>query len=92
MRTGSTVNPSEVDPVALYKRIFGPEFKDPNAAAFKPDYLWFTDADIAHSRDNLRMLVARAKDGNRVLVSLMAPRTIQRTRTLQSRRRVFLQR
>ena len=42
------------------------------AAAFKPDYLWFTDADIAHSADNLRMLVARAKDGNRVLVSLMA--------------------
>jgi hopene-associated glycosyltransferase HpnB len=46
------------------------------AAAFKPDYLWFTDADIAHAPDNLRMLVARAqdggKDGNRVLVSLMA--------------------
>ena len=42
------------------------------ATAFKPDYLWFTDADIAHSSDNLRMLVARAKDGNRVLVSLMA--------------------
>jgi len=42
------------------------------AAAFKPDYLWFTDADIAHAPDNLRMLVARAVDGNRVLVSLMA--------------------
>jgi uncharacterized protein DUF1552 len=37
MRAGSTVNPSEVDPVNLYKRIFGPEFKDPNAAEFKPD-------------------------------------------------------
>ena len=37
MRAGSTVNPSEVDPVALYKRIFGPEFSDPNAAEFKPD-------------------------------------------------------
>jgi hypothetical protein len=37
MRAGSTVNPSEVDPVSLYKRIFGPEFKDPNAAEFKPD-------------------------------------------------------
>jgi hypothetical protein len=36
MRAGSTVNPSEVDPVALYKRIFGAEFRDPNAAAFKP--------------------------------------------------------
>jgi hypothetical protein len=28
---------SEVDPVSLYRRIFGPEFKDPNAAEFKPD-------------------------------------------------------
>jgi hypothetical protein len=37
MRTGSTVNPSEVDPVNLYRRIFGPEFQDPNAAEFKPD-------------------------------------------------------
>jgi hypothetical protein len=37
MRAGSTVNPSEVDPVNLYKRIFGPEFQDPNAAEFKPD-------------------------------------------------------
>jgi hypothetical protein len=37
MRAGSTVNPSEVDPVALYKRIFGPEFKDPNSAEFTPD-------------------------------------------------------
>jgi hypothetical protein len=37
MRAGSTVNPSEVDPVKLYQRIFGPEFQDPNAAKFEPD-------------------------------------------------------
>ncbi len=37
MRAGSTVNPTEVDPINLYQRIFGPEFKDPNAAEFKPD-------------------------------------------------------
>jgi hypothetical protein len=37
MRAGSTVNPSEVDPVNLYRRMFGAEFKDPNAAEFKPD-------------------------------------------------------
>ncbi len=37
MRTGATVNPSEVDPVKLYRRIFGPEFADPNAAEFEPD-------------------------------------------------------
>src|SRR6185437_6525343 len=42
------------------------------AAAGEPDFLWFTDADIAHSPDNLRQLAARAPDGKKVLVSLMA--------------------
>jgi len=37
-----------------------------------PDYLWLTDADIAHTPDNLRRLVARAEAGKLVLVSLMA--------------------
>jgi hypothetical protein len=37
MRAGSTVNPSEVDPVSLYRRIYGPEFQDPNKGEFKPD-------------------------------------------------------
>ena len=29
--------PSETSPVALYTRVFGPEFADPNAATFVPD-------------------------------------------------------
>lgn len=37
MRKGETVNPSEVDPIKLYRRLFGPEFQDPNAAEFTPD-------------------------------------------------------
>ncbi|WP_395336736.1 DUF1552 domain-containing protein [Novosphingobium sp. BL-8H] len=37
MRAGSTVNPSEVDPVQFYRRLFGPEFQDPNKAEFRPD-------------------------------------------------------
>jgi hypothetical protein len=36
-RAGSAMNPSEVSPLALYTRIFGPEFQDPNAAGFTPD-------------------------------------------------------
>ena len=36
------------------------------------EFLWFTDADIAHSPDNLSRLVARAEEDKRVLVSLMA--------------------
>ena len=41
-------------------------------AADPPDYLWLTDADIAHAPDNLRLLVARAEKNKLVLVSLMA--------------------
>jgi len=37
-----------------------------------PEFIWFTDADIAHGSDNLRSLVSRAQDGDKVLVSLMA--------------------
>ena len=36
-RSGSAINPSEMSPAALYTRIFGPDFKDPNAADFTPD-------------------------------------------------------
>jgi hypothetical protein len=36
-RGGSVVNPAETSPLALYTRVFGPDFKDPNAADFTPD-------------------------------------------------------
>lgn len=36
-RGPNIANASEPSPVALYTRIFGPEFTDPNAADFKPD-------------------------------------------------------
>jgi len=36
-RGGSVRNPSEVSPVKLYGRVFGPEFVDPNGADFTPD-------------------------------------------------------
>ena len=42
------------------------------ATRVTPEFVWFTDADIAHSPDNLRRLVARAEQDGRVLVSLMA--------------------
>jgi hopene-associated glycosyltransferase HpnB len=41
-------------------------------AAGEPDFLWLTDADIAHAPDNLTKLVARAESGGLVLTSLMA--------------------
>lgn len=42
------------------------------AAGDAPDYLWLTDADIAHAPDTLRTLITRAMGEKRVLVSLMA--------------------
>jgi hopene-associated glycosyltransferase HpnB len=42
------------------------------ASISAPEFLWFTDADIAHAPDTLRSLVARAEKNGRVLVSLMA--------------------
>ena len=45
--------------------------KQGTLAAGTPDYIWFTDADIAHQPENLRKLMARAVAGNRVLTSLM---------------------
>jgi hypothetical protein len=36
-RVDSGKVPAEVSPLALYMRIFGPEYKDPNAAEFVPD-------------------------------------------------------
>jgi hopene-associated glycosyltransferase HpnB len=41
-------------------------------AAGTPDYLWLTDADIAHTANNLSKLVARAEAGKLVLTTLMA--------------------
>jgi hopene-associated glycosyltransferase HpnB len=43
-----------------------------HARADGPSYLWLTDADIAHTPDNLRRLTARAEAGRLVLVTLMA--------------------
>ena len=41
-------------------------------AGSPPDFYWFTDADIAHSPDNLRRLIERMTSSNHVMVSLMA--------------------
>jgi hopene-associated glycosyltransferase HpnB len=42
------------------------------ASELKPDFLWFTDADIEHAPDTLRRLVYRAEKDSLDLASLMA--------------------
>ncbi|NBC37850.1 glycosyltransferase [Novosphingobium sp. FSY-8] len=48
-----------------------------NAQAGAPEYLWLTDADIAHAPDTLRTLVGVARAGDKRLVSFMALLTNQ---------------
>jgi hypothetical protein len=36
-RAGGVTNPSDPSPSSLYARLFGPDFKDPNAAEFVPE-------------------------------------------------------
>lgn len=36
-RSATAINPSEPSPATFYGRLFGPDFKDPNAADFNPD-------------------------------------------------------
>ncbi len=36
-RSATVLNPAEISPAALYTRVFGPDFRDPNAADFQPD-------------------------------------------------------
>ena len=36
-RSSAVINPAEGSPLAFYTRLFGPDFKDPNAADFTPD-------------------------------------------------------
>jgi hypothetical protein len=69
MRQGSTVNPSEVDPVALYKRIFGAEFRDPNSAEFTPDPKIMLERSVLSSVNEERADLVRslgAEDRRRV--------------------------
>lgn len=37
MRAGTTMNSTEIDPLALYQKLFGADFKDPNSGTFTPD-------------------------------------------------------
>jgi len=57
-RAAGSPNPSEVSPVALYQRIFGEGFQDPNAATFTPD---------PHTMVRQSVLSAVAEDRQRVM-------------------------
>jgi hypothetical protein len=69
MRAGSTVNPSEVDPISLYKRIFGPEFQDPNKGEFKPDpNIMLRQSVLSSVKDDRQKLLRRVGAADRARV------------------------
>jgi len=58
---------AEISPVALYAKLFGPEFIDPNVAQFKPDPMVMVEKSVLsafmeESRDYLKTLGAADKD------------------------------
>lgn len=67
--TPTSVNPSEVSPVGLYTRIFGPEFQDPNAADFKPDpEALYRKSVLSAVKDSRQSLMAQIGSSDRVLL------------------------
>jgi hypothetical protein len=58
-RVGSADNPSEQSPAALYARIYGPEFRDPNAAEFTPDPMVMARQSVLSVVKNERLSVMR---------------------------------
>lgn len=59
-RGGGNLNPSEVSASALYQRIFGAGFKDPNSGTFTPDPLVMARRSVLSSVTEQRAALDRA--------------------------------
>ena len=59
-RGGGNLNPSEVSASALYTRIFGTAFKDPNSASFTPDPLVMARRSVLSAVTDQRQALDRA--------------------------------
>lgn len=80
-RSATAVSPSEAVPLNLYTQIFGPEFKDPNAADFTPDKsLMARRSVLSHVTDQRKDLVRDlgAADRARIDEYFTAVREIER--------------
>lgn len=88
-RGGNVVNPSEPSPLALYTRIFGPGFKDPNAAEFTPDPAVMVKrsvlSSIAESRDDF-MKGLGATDRQRMEEYFTSVRSLEKQLDIQLQR------
>jgi hypothetical protein len=80
-RSANSVSPSETVPLKLYEQIFGPEFKDPNAADFTPDKsLMARRSVLSHVTEQRRDLIKDlgAEDRARIDEYFTAVREIER--------------
>jgi len=85
-RSGTSINPSEGSPLALYTRIFGPEFKDPNAETFEPDPMAMARKSVLSTvTDHLRDLRTElgAADRARLEEYLTSIRQIEQQLTIE---------
>jgi hypothetical protein len=58
-RSSSIINAAEGSPAALYARLFGPEFRDPNAADFTPDPRVMAEKSVLSAIKEPRQSLAR---------------------------------
>ncbi len=59
-RSSTSINASEVSPLALYRRIFGASFADPNAAQFTPDPAVMLERSVLSSVSDQRASLVKA--------------------------------
>ncbi len=85
-RTAGSPNPSEISPLALYQRIFGEGFQDPNSMAFKPDPHYMVHhsvlSAVADDRQRLMKIVG-AEDRQRLDEYFTSVRQLEQQLALQ---------
>ena len=77
---GGAINPSEPSPAALYTRLFGPDFRDPNAKQFTPDpQVMARRSVLAALTDERRQIMSRvgASDRSRLDAYFTSVRQIE---------------
>lgn len=86
-RAGAAYNPAEPSPEALYRRIFGPDFQDPNAAEFKPSTKVLAKqsvlSQVSEQRQKL-MRVVGASDRARLDAYFTSVRQIEKQLAMQN--------
>ena len=85
-RDASSPNPSETSALALYSRIFGEGFQDPNATQFKPDPRYMVHKSVLSATQEERHLLMRevgAEDRQRLDEYFTSIRELEQKLALQ---------